>query len=216
MLKLHIRKHTGEKPFRCLLCIDDEVGFSQLAHLKTHMKKIHKQSKPYLCEGCHEFFKIKVELEAHQCECERYQSSLSASTSNSHPEAGANNEEHSNESAAKLSGSLGKKNDDEMQILSDMRFHVAILLKKISAEQKLQKLGFEKRLIDNVVISSLKLAKRTTHTDPKLTPLDRMRLNITELLDWIVPSALMQQMRQENSAIEAILEKLVATCIKQK
>lgn len=215
MLKLHIRKHTGEKPFRCLLCSEDEVAFSQLAHLKTHMKKIHKQSKPYLCEGCHEFFKVKVELETHQYTCEPYLDSNSQNQNNNNPNTKNNNQSNLN-GKTKLKFNNCLKKDGDLQILSDMRFHIAILLKKISTDQKLQQLGFEKRLIDNVVIASLKMAKRNVHTDSNLTPLVRMRRNVEELLNWIVPAELMENMRQENCAIETILEKIVTNYIKQK
>lgn len=210
MLKLHIRKHTGEKPFRCLLCTEDEVAFSQLAHLKTHMRKIHNQSKPYLCEGCHEFFKVKVELEAHQYNCDRYIFSNKQSSPNNNSQSNENGKNQ-----VKLNNNCIKMEND-VQILSDMRFHIAILLKKISSDQKLQQLGFEKRLIDNVVIASLKMAKRKVHTDSNLTPIVRMRRNIEELLNWIVPTPLMKQMRQENCAVETILEKIVTNYIKQQ
>lgn len=72
MLKLHIRKHTGEKPFKCLLCVDSGTAFSQLPHLKKHMASIHKQTNPYICEGCYESFKMKVEYQAHTSDCEKY------------------------------------------------------------------------------------------------------------------------------------------------
>lgn len=72
MLKLHIRKHTGEKPFKCLLCVDSGTAFSQLPHLKKHMASIHKQTNPYICEGCYESFKMKVEYQAHTVDCEKY------------------------------------------------------------------------------------------------------------------------------------------------
>ncbi|KAI8121970.1 hypothetical protein FF38_05677 [Lucilia cuprina] len=188
VLKLHIRKHTGEKPFNCLLCKDDELAFSQLAHLKTHMKKIHKQLKPYMCEGCHSFFKIKIELETHQHKCRKFTVSVE-------------------EQEAKL---------NETQTLSHIRFLMAILLKKISSDQKLQQLGFEKRLIDNVVIAALKLANRKAHDDTKLSSLERMRLNVEEFLNWIVPSNVMDKFREENQSTENILEKIVSMYMKQK
>lgn len=186
------------------------------------MKKIHNQSKPYLCEGCHEFFKVKVELEAHQYICAPYIASygqrIQNDDRNSYTKETKNlpmPESHSNISKLKLDIGM-QKNEDDVQILSDMRLHIAILLKKISSDQKLQQLGFEKRLIDNVVIASLKMAKRNVHTDINLTPIVRMRRNVEELLNWIVPPTLMEQMRQETSAIETILEKIVTNYIKQK
>lgn len=188
VLKLHVRKHTGEKPFHCLLCKDDEVAFSQLAHLKTHMRKIHNQLKPYMCEGCHEFYKVKIELDAHQQACPKYTVSV---------------EEQ-------------EAQQNETQTLSHIRFLMAILLKRISSEQKLQQLGFEKRLIDNVVIAALKLAKRNACDDLKLPPLARMRQNVEEFLKWIVPSQVMDKFIEENHSIENILEKIVTMYMKQK
>ncbi|XP_073840798.1 uncharacterized protein isoform X2 [Musca autumnalis] len=188
VLKLHVRKHTGEKPFKCLLCKDDETAFSQLAHLKTHMKKIHQQSNPYMCVGCRDFFKIKLDLESHQRECKKYANSAAEQTSE----------------------------ENETQTLSHIRFLMAILLKKISSEQKLQQLGFEKRLIDNVLIDALKLANRKAFEDMKLTHLERMRLNVDEFLNWIVPSKIMQKFKEENQTVDDILEKIVSLYLKQK
>ncbi|XP_013119207.2 zinc finger protein 420 [Stomoxys calcitrans] len=188
VLKLHVRKHTGEKPFNCLLCKDDEVAFSQLAHLKTHMKKIHKQLKPYMCEGCQDFFKVKLELDVHQRECKK----------------------------CSVSVEQQQIQHNETQTLSHIRFLMAILLKKISSEQKLQQLGFEKRLIDNVVIAALKLAKRKASEDLKLSHLERMRMNVEEFLNWIVPPNVMEKFKEEKLETENILEKIVSMYMKQK
>ncbi|XP_075160351.1 uncharacterized protein LOC142233337 [Haematobia irritans] len=188
VLKLHIRRHTGEKPFSCLLCKDDEVAFSQLAHLKTHMKKIHQQLKPYICEGCHAFFKVKLELELHQRQCKK----------------------------CTISVEEQEIQNNEKQTLTHIRFLTAILLKKISSEQKLKQLGFEKRLIDNVVIAALKVANRKSYEDLKLSHLERMRLNVEELLNWIVPSKVMEKFKEENQSTENILEKIVSMYMKQK
>ncbi|XP_037815416.1 uncharacterized protein LOC119606100, partial [Lucilia sericata] len=136
----------------------------------------------------HSFFKIKIELETHQQKCRKFTVSVE-------------------EQEAKF---------NETQTLSHIRFLMAILLKKISSDQKLQQLGFEKRLIDNVVIAALKLAKRKSHDDTKLSCLERMRLNVEEFLNWIVPSNVMEKFREENQSTENILEKIVSMYMKQK
>ncbi|XP_067647165.1 uncharacterized protein [Eurosta solidaginis] len=187
VLKLHIRKHTGEKPFQCLIC-EDVVAFSQLAHLKTHMKKIHRQINPYMCEGCQQFFKVKVELQAHMRQCDRCDVDVEQQNS---------------------------KNND-MQTLSHLRFLMALLLKKISSQQKLKQLGYEKRLIDNVVVASLKLANRKACEDQELPAIERMRQNVEEFLNWIVPAKAMETFREEQQSVENILDTIVTMYMKHK
>ena len=95
--------------------------------------------------------------------------------------------------------------------ISHMRFLVAILLKKISTEERLKELGFDKRLIDNVLIDSLKCAGRVVCEETNLDQAQRLRINIQELLEWTVPPQFMEEFRSAQRSTEEILEKLTTT-----
>jgi len=90
-----------------------------------------------------------------------------------------------------------------------MRLMVTILLKKISTEKKLKELGFEKRLIDNILIDSLKCAGRKACNDNQFSEAERLKLNVEEFLEWTIPTETMTIFKQDRKSTEEILENLV-------
>ncbi|KAJ8713316.1 hypothetical protein PYW07_013686 [Mythimna separata] len=187
-LMLHIRRHTGEKPFPCAMC---PMSFSQLPHMKTHMRKIHGKENPYKCAHCGNFYKLKAELDVHEKAC-----------------AGGSVDE-----PAKGKRKKAKKGEEEIEVestmsLSRMRFLLALLLTMIATKEKLKYLGFNKRLVDEILVESLEAMDQTPCKDASLPPAKRLRTNIEMFINGTVPKNQMETFKKEHKSTEDILELL--------
>lgn len=153
------------------------------------MQAIHGKDKPYMCCVCNNFYKTKVELQSHSNDCVKFENENEKEEEFIQPE-------------------INLHNVEPPMLLSRMRLLVVLLLKKISTEDQLKHMGYEKRLIDNVLIGSLKIAKRTVCEDTSLSEAERLKANVKELLEWTVPASSMDKFKQEQRSIEELLEEL--------
>lgn len=160
------------------------------------MRAIHGMDKAYNCEFCSEYFKTKHELQEHKIKCAKASAELNDGND---PNASSSMGHHDT-----------RNRPGDAMTLSKMRLLVAVLLKKISTQDRLKHLGFDKRLIDNVLIGALKLSGQPICEDASLSETERLRANVRQFLDWTVPDVYMKKFKCEQRSVEELLEDLTS------
>ncbi|KAJ8925195.1 hypothetical protein NQ315_001381 [Exocentrus adspersus] len=179
------------RKFECDVCKKRFLGANDL---RKHIR-IHTNERPYVCNECGRGFRqagslknhiTKNELEAHYHKCKVLQKK------------------------PKLDDvKIENSNIEPPMAVEKMRFLLAVLLKKISVPERLDELGFNKRLIDDVLIESIENSGREP-CKADIPVAEKLKRNVQILLEWTVPKHYMEKFKTEQRSTEELLEELTS------
>ncbi|CAH1400084.1 unnamed protein product [Nezara viridula] len=204
-LTVHERTHSGIKPYRCAVC---HMAFAHSTALKMHVRR-HTGEKPFKCLICdNKAFSQLPHLKKHMLSIHKTNKPYICTGCNSFFKIKTQLQEHL-ETCDKVSKVPEPEHEVGMP-LDKMRLLLAVLLQKISTPERLQTLGYGKRLIDLVLRDSIEQSGRDACKDVGISEGERLKRNVQILLDWTVPKVYMDKFKQERRSMEELLEEFTS------
>lgn len=70
--------------------------------------------------------------------------------------------------------------------------------------------GFNKRLIDDILIDSLESSGHVPCKDDSMSVAEKLKVNVQLFLEWTVPPQFMEKFKTEQKSTEELLEELTS------
>lgn len=203
-LTVHERRHSGEKPYPCPVC---KVSFAHSTAMKMHVRR-HTGEKPFKCLVCtNTAFTQLPHLKKHMLTIHKTDKPYLCVKCNSYFKTKTQIITHEETCSPKQET---KEFIPPGMALDRMRMLLAVLLIRISTTERLNALGFGKRLIDLVLCDSIENSGRCPYRANGQSENDLLKKNIEILLDWTVPKVYMDRFKSERRTTEEILEELTS------
>lgn len=203
-LTVHERRHSGEKPYPCPVC---KVSFAHSTAMKMHVRR-HTGEKPFKCLVCtNTAFTQLPHLKKHMLTIHKTDKPYLCVKCNSYFKTKTQIITHEETCSPKQET---KEFIPPGMALDRMRMLLAVLLIRISTTERLNALGFGKRLIDLVLCDSIENSGRNPYRGNGQSENDLLKKNIEILLDWTVPKMYMDRFKSERRTTEEILEELTS------